>query len=184
MTTHFYSPKGGVGCTTIALVHALQRDRPSIMWTTDLVDLAGIAGLGMGDRPEDTVLSIMDLELVADENVTGQYRRSDIMDWGRTQPVDIHPTEDQVWLVVAPCYLHLMKAVRMGIRPTGVILVNEAGRSLRRSDVEAALCAPVMAEVTRDPAVARAVDAGLLVARPPRLLVQQLAPIRHPSVTP
>ena len=52
-------------------------------------------------------------------------------------------------------------------RPTGVILLTEPGRALRRSDIETALNLPVAAELTIDPAVARAVDAGLLTTRLP-----------------
>ena len=48
-----------------------------------------------------------------------------------------------------------------------MILVAEPGRSLRSSDVERAVGAPVVATVSLDPAIARAVDAGLLAALPP-----------------
>jgi hypothetical protein len=40
--------------------------------------------------------------------------------------------------------------------------------------VEAAVGAPVVATLTLDPAVARAIDAGLLAARLPRLIQRQL----------
>ena len=55
-----------------------------------------------------------------------------------------------------------------------MVLIDEPGRALRARDVEHALGAPVIAEIGYDPAVARAVDAGLLVARLPRSLVQPL----------
>jgi hypothetical protein len=47
------------------------------------------------------------------------------------------------------------------------VLVDEPGRALRARDIEASLRAPVVATVLLDPAIARAVDAGLLVARLP-----------------
>lgn len=64
-------------------------------------------------------------------------------------------------LVLRPCYLSLRDAVRAPVRPSGIILVREPGRSLGRSDVEEVVGAPVRAEIDVDPAIARAVDAGL-----------------------
>ena len=78
-------------------------------------------------------------------------------------------------LVTRPCYLGLRRAVAAAVQPTGVVLVTEPGRALSARDVERALGAPVVAEVQYDPAVARAVDAGLLASRLPRPLAQQLA---------
>lgn len=77
-------------------------------------------------------------------------------------------------LVIRPCYLSLRRAVRVPVRPSGIVLVNEPGRSLSRGDIEQAIGAPVRAEVAVDPAVARAVDAGVLAARLPRALERSL----------
>jgi MinD-like ATPase involved in chromosome partitioning or flagellar assembly len=65
-------------------------------------------------------------------------------------------------LVTRPCYLALRRAVSIVTRPTGVVLVREPGRVLGRADVERVVGAPVVTEIEVDPAVARAVDAGLL----------------------
>lgn len=77
-------------------------------------------------------------------------------------------------LVTRPCYLSLRRAAAAAVMPTGVIVVHEPGRVLRAQDVAHAVSAPVVAEVSTDPAVARAVDAGLLAARLPRSLVTAL----------
>jgi hypothetical protein len=77
-------------------------------------------------------------------------------------------------LVLRPCYLALRRAVAAPFRPSGVVLVREPGRALTRRDVEAVLGVPVRAEVDVDPAIARAVDAGLLTARLPRGLERAL----------
>ena len=77
-------------------------------------------------------------------------------------------------LVTRPCYLALRRAVADGVQPTGVVLVGEPGRALNARDIERALSAPVVAQVEYDPAVARAVDAGLLAARLPRSLAHAL----------
>jgi hypothetical protein len=77
-------------------------------------------------------------------------------------------------LVTRPCYLSLRRAVRSAVRPTGVILVDEPGRGLGARDVEHAIGAPVEAVVSVDPSVARAVDAGLLATRLPRVMTRAL----------
>lgn len=82
-------------------------------------------------------------------------------------PPALHAAAERQWIVTRACYLALRAAARQHASATGVVLVGEPGRSLRRSDVEIALGAPVVAEVLVDPAVARAVDAGLLAARLP-----------------
>jgi len=79
-------------------------------------------------------------------------------------------------LVLRPCYLALRRALSSSLRPSGVVLVDEPGRSIGRRDVEAALGVPVRAVVTHDPRIARAVDAGLLGRRLPLLLER---PLRH-----
>lgn len=77
-------------------------------------------------------------------------------------------------LVLRPCYLSLRRAVQAPLRPSAVILVSEPGRSLGRSDVEGVLGVPVRAVVGIDPAIARAVDSGLLASRLPRGLERAL----------
>ena len=77
-------------------------------------------------------------------------------------------------LVTRPCYLALRRAVATGLHPTGIVLIDEPGRALTARDVERSLNAPVVAELQYDPAVARAVDAGLLASRLPRSLAHSL----------
>ena len=77
-------------------------------------------------------------------------------------------------LVVRPCYLGLRRALECGVRPTGVVLIDEPGRALRAADVEAVLGVRVCAHLDLDPAVARAADGGLLAHRLPRSLERGL----------
>jgi hypothetical protein len=86
----------------------------------------------------------------------------------------------QSLLVIRPCYLALRRATSAPVHPSGVILLAEPGRTLRRSDVEQVVGAPVLAEVPWDPSVARAVDAGLLASRLPRALDRALRPVVAP----
>ena len=80
-------------------------------------------------------------------------------------------------LVLRPCYLALRRALAAPVRPSGVVLVTEVGRSLGRRDVEDVLGVPVRAEVAIEEGVARAVDAGLLARRIPRTLERALRPL-------
>jgi hypothetical protein len=77
-------------------------------------------------------------------------------------------------LVIRPCYLALRRAAASRLEPTGVVVLHEPGRALRAQDVAYAVHAPVVAEISLDPAIARAVDAGLLAARLPRPLFSSL----------
>lgn len=76
-------------------------------------------------------------------------------------------------LVVRPCYLALRRAAVID-DATAVLLIEEPGRALRRGDVADATGLPVTS-VPWDPSIARAVDAGLLVSRPPRCLRRPLS---------
>lgn len=103
-----------------------------------------------------------------------------VIDCGTTlPPSELLHLSDTCLLVVRPCYLALRRAMTMApsLDPwvTGVVLVTEPGRALRGTDVARSLGVPVVAEVPLDPAVARAVDAGLLLSRLPRALSQPLA---------
>jgi MinD-like ATPase involved in chromosome partitioning or flagellar assembly len=73
-------------------------------------------------------------------------------------------------LVIRPCYLALRRAQVAPLHPSHVVVVREPGRALDALDVEAVLGVPVLAEVAVDPAVARAVDAGVLRERLPRAI--------------
>ena len=80
----------------------------------------------------------------------------------------------QSLLVMRPCFLSLRAAIGAPIRPSAVVLVVDQQRSLGRADVEEVLGVPVRAEVPWDPAVARAVDAGLLATALPSPLSKVL----------
>jgi hypothetical protein len=107
----------------------------------------------------------------------GRDDRTVVVDAGmaRVSPgLDLASGATESLLVLRPCYLALRRAVAAPVRPSAVVLVREAGRALTRRDVEEVLGVPVRAEVDVDPAVARAVDAGLLAGRLPRSLAHSL----------
>lgn len=81
---------------------------------------------------------------------------------------------DRTSLVVRACYLALKRAGRLSIAFDDLIEVVEGGRALRTVDIEGVFAQPVVARVPVDPAIARAVDAGLLSVRIPRSLRRAL----------
>ena len=93
-------------------------------------------------------------------------------------PAGLLSVADHAWLVVRNCYLGLLAANRQPAHANAAVLVEEPGRRLGADDVEHALGIPVVATVLLDPAIARAVDAGLLLGRLPAGLRGPLAPRR------
>lgn len=111
--------------------------------------------------------------------------RSVVVDCGRVvSPCDDHDSPELALelargathslLVTRPCYLSLRRVMSAPLRPSAIVLVAEAGRSLDATDVEQVVGSPVVAQVDVEPAVARAVDAGLLASRLPRGLARSL----------
>lgn len=74
-------------------------------------------------------------------------------------------------MVVRACYLGIQAALSQPLAlGTTVVVVEEPGRALRLSDVSAVFNGHRVIAVPWDPAVARAVDSGLLAHRMPRSL--------------
>lgn len=132
---------------------------------------AGVELLCRGTAPDDPDASDARAEVLA--AVLSSGPRLVIVDAG-TSPVGPAATlcraADRSVLVTRACYVGVQRALRAPMGATEIALVREPQRSLRSADIEAALGVPVRAQVTVDPAVARAVDAGLLAARLPRPL--------------
>mgnify|MGYP001263484367 CR=1 FL=1 len=95
-----------------------------------------------------------------------------VVDCGRPQEgstaMQVAAEAHRSLLVTRLCLMGLRRATRAAVRPSGVVVVRDPGRALTARDVEACVGAPVVAEIAVDPAVARSVDAGLLVSRLPR----------------
>jgi hypothetical protein len=83
-------------------------------------------------------------------------------------------------LVTRPCYLALRRACALGARPDGLIVVGGRDQSLGPGDAARSLGVPVLAQVADDPAVARAVNAGLLAVRVPGSLLRPLRAVTRP----
>ena len=83
---------------------------------------------------------------------------------------------DRRLLVTRPCYLALRRSA-VTPRPDAVVLINEHERALNATDIETVLGIPITATVPYHPAIARAIDAGLLATRLPRELARALRPL-------
>jgi len=90
-------------------------------------------------------------------------------------PTELLARASSSLLITRPCYLSLRRAAQLNVAPTGVVLINEPGRALGKRDVESVIGAPVIAEITFDATISRAVDAGLLASRLPGMLAKQLS---------
>jgi cellulose biosynthesis protein BcsQ len=77
-------------------------------------------------------------------------------------------------LVVRPCYLALRRALHAPVEASGVVLVGEPQRALQQQDVADVLGLRVRAAIPWKPAVATAIDAGLLGRRVPPPLERSL----------
>jgi MinD-like ATPase involved in chromosome partitioning or flagellar assembly len=101
-----------------------------------------------------------------------------VVDAGGPPPTALAGAAALNLVVVRSCYLALRRAVGVAEQAaTGAVLVKEPGRSITSREVERVLGVPVLAEVPYDPAIARAVDAGLLLARLPATLARPLGAV-------
>jgi hypothetical protein len=138
-------------------------------------EAVGLLGLGAATEWART----REVELAA---VLAADRRDVLVDLGRiddgtrlaSMQEELLGAASRSLLVTRACYLALRRAVRAGREPDGVVLVREPGRALDRGDVEGLLSVQVVAEIDLDPGVARAVDAGFLLAAAPRHLARAL----------
>ncbi len=199
-----WSAKGGSGTTVIAAALALVLSQRSATTVVDLagdlpaaLGIAEPAGPGVRDWmvsptadaaalhqlcvPVSDTLQLLPLgsapatvERWADL-ASALEQHTVVIDAGTgTPPPELLAAAEHNLLVTRPCYLALRLAAASGVQPSGIVLVGEPGRALRARDIERAVGAPVVAELHYDPAVARAVDAGLLAARLPASLAHAL----------
>lgn len=89
-------------------------------------------------------------------------------------PLAVALSATQSLLVLRPCYLALRRALAAPLRPSRLVVLCEPSRALDAHDVEEILGVPLLIDLDVDPAVARAVDAGLLATRVPRTIERAL----------
>lgn len=203
MLTLCWSAKGGSGTTVVAAALAVSAAGPTLLvdLAGDLPLVLGVptpSGPGVGDWSVSSAgVDRLDALRTSVSPSVGLVHRGRVAPAGRwgelaahlatfagtvvidagtgAPPPELRELVDRTLLVARPCYLGLHRAVALRVPVDGVVLIDEPGRSLGVDDVEAALGSPVVAHLDIDPAVARAVDAGLLVSRLPAGLRRELA---------
>lgn len=195
MITLCWAAKGGSGTTVVAATIAVTSNRPTLV--VDLAgDLPIVLGHpvppspGLGDWAASTApaerLHALRVRLDSGldllprggrppgarwDELAGHLSRlpeTVVVDAGTGAPPHaLRDAADRTLLVTRACYVAVRRAVESRVAIDGIVLVEEPGRALGVEDLEAALGAPVVSRVLLDPAVARAVDAGLLLARLP-----------------
>lgn len=139
----------------------------------------GLTIIARGDRPEPESTVAPDADTgrrLADALRAVRNGHPVVADCGRLETSAMRSfvaAADRSFLVLRPCYLALRRAVQAP-RPTAVVLITEPDRSLSSGDIEDVLGVPVATEIAWNPAVARAVDSGLLGARLPRHLTRAM----------
>lgn len=205
MLTLCWGAKGGSGTTVVAAGLALARPGPTLFvdLAGDAPDVLGVAppelpGVHDWLASEAPAERLAHLEIRLGDDVAliqaggrgaagagrwsvlaehlSRQTRQVVVDAGTAPPPpELVGAADHVWLVTRNCYLALRSYLRRPTPVTGVVLVAEPGRRLGAAEVEHTTAAPVVATVPYDPAIARAVDAGLLLGRVPAGLRGPLA---------
>lgn len=195
MVTLCWAAKGGSGTTVVAATLALSHRSPTLLvdLAGDLPIALGLAvpdGPGIGEWSSSTAspsrLDALRIPLANGLDLLPRGGRAPVGRWhelGRhlaafghdvvvdagtgAPPIELRRHADRVLLVTRACYLAVRRAIEIREVVDGIVLVEEPGRALGVDDLEAALGAPVVSRVLLDPAVARAVDSGLLLSKLP-----------------
>lgn len=181
-TIELIGAKGGQGTTTVAVIlaAALARHGPTLLVVDDVDEAAALAAAPV--RPDDS--SALRLQLApclwAIAAVAGAANAANdhiVVDLGRLgHGLPLCASNGRRYIVHrGPDYLAAWHHARRVCSADGIILLQEPGRTLRTTDLAEATGLPVAATVPVTQALARAIDAGLLL---PRLdAITALAPL-------
>ncbi|MGB3411947.1 MAG: hypothetical protein WBA45_12215 [Microthrixaceae bacterium] len=132
----------------------------------------GEAAMWLPGRVDDLLAALGDLrsEVVIDAGSVGlrgfEPTGSDVR--SRISLVESLQSAGRSIVVTSSCYLALRRAIRMNQPADGLVVVSDPGRALNGRDIADLIGVPLVAQIDRDPAVARSVDAGLFLRRPSR----------------
>ena len=83
-------------------------------------------------------------------------------------PAEMVDVADRRLVVIRRCYLAATRVSELRAVASGIVIVDERGRTLGTDDIANAIGAPIVATIPYDERVARAIDSGLLLTRLPR----------------
>lgn len=190
MLITLFAAKGGQGTTTAAAAMACKGAEHQLVTLVDFGEDV-LPALGIGPGVDGTVpidasgnLAVLTAEWAGFDHEGWRSELLDkasrglvIVDAG-TNPTgkaaEILEVSDRRIVVTRPCYLALRRFMLSEWEATHCLLVNEPGRSLGPKDVEGIVECPV-AVVPYDPSVSRAIDAGTMAWRLPRILIHNSA---------
>ena len=163
MIYNFFSRKGGVGTTVAAVAFAMQtQGEVTFIDAATNPDAMAVLGITSDECQVNDNLKYERLRTVSNDylrNLTGKI----VIDWGSTDPL----VDGMNLLVTTSCYMSLKNTVVDAPPVDYVVLREETGRAITASDVAKTLGKKVVWAIPTDPAVARAVDAGLFATRLP-----------------
>jgi hypothetical protein len=177
----FYSPKGGQGCSTTAALRALKlsetgKDVLLLVDHDQFPTMCAILNthvepgrLGADVSPHLTVMPTDTRWLDRDDRDGIDEVLFDhiIVDGGVAKGhVNLTGAYERI-MVLRNCYL-AMRLVNQAPTPDRAVLILEPNRALDAQDVGQVLHGAPVTVLPLDPAISRAVDAGLLTARPPK----------------
>ena len=162
--------RGGHGTTTVATALAIlaAEHGPTRLVSADAMALLGLPGVPEPGAP----MRVTDhLTLALPGSPEANEPEIAVVDAGAAgSAAPVRTCEPSFVVLRGPCYLGLRHLVTRAAAPaTGIILLSEPARSLTRRDVEDVVGTPVVASIDHHPAVARTIDAGLLLDRLHRL---------------
>ena len=160
--------RGGHGTTTVACALAVMSaaQGPTTLAAADLDTAAAVLGL---PRPTTTPISVVGSLRLDSVSGAGAAVGTTIVDGGTIAAGPPAGPGLRIAVLRGPCYLALATLLAHGRDYDGVVVVEEPDRSLTARDISDVLDVPVLATVRTSPTVARAIDAGMLVARAHRL---------------
>jgi hypothetical protein len=174
MNIGIYGTKHGVGVSVITAALAVTArhqgfDVAIVDWHGDLDAILGTHNL-LDDEVRWLDQGLQLVSGIAYDNMPELIHSSDTLvfhDCG----IEIEPALatylDATILVTTPCYVALRRAVARDAKADYLVYNGEPMRALTSRDVERALGIPMSCELTRDPGLARTVDAGLMMSRIP-----------------
>jgi MinD-like ATPase involved in chromosome partitioning or flagellar assembly len=162
---NLYSVKGGVGLTTVVALlatHIAQYEPVTIRVDDpdEFADLACTFGAAVGDYQMQVFehgqkhIKVITNRVDAPYNLRVSHR-----------PIDDHFNV----MVVDTSYVGLRRVVMSTTShypPDGLVVVTQPARALSAADASMVAAAPVIAELTYDPHLARMIDAGMLLHTP------------------
>lgn len=190
--------RGGQGTSTIAASLAVLAagHGSTLLCSEEPAITAALLGVAMPLTDDDVVevAPNLDLATAAGGSVTPPGYNMIVIDAGRIPAgpfdravgdwaaIDAAGPVEHYAVLRGPCYVGLATLTAgCGGWFDGAILVLEDGRALTERDVTDVLGVPVVAAVPVDASIARATDAGLLLARLHRLPLRRLAALVRPS---